>query len=656
MVIEAMSERNLLTIIIPQHREKEAQLFRVLTSINNQVGIDLTTVAIKIIGDGGYRISEDFFDNFKFLDINYVYYYPAHGPGYARQIGLEQTRSKYLAYLDADDTLSNVNSLWQFVNVLRETGDHQVIFSRYIEERSPQTLLDERYIIRDFNPSAVYGKWLNVDYLRAYAFYWHPKLQHAYEDTFFLDSVLTFATDIYYLDIPTYMWLYHNDSIVRTNVDYNSNCLDQYVLESRLWIQEMEKRAPQRLKFDINNGLANIYIFYIQHPPVAAIERKFQEEIKEYVRENKDYIDLSYSQKLFNSKSFSTSLSKFIAFWQPYLSDNCGLQVKKHSKNQSKKMLSLVIPFRENSVTVLKRLFWSIINQVKVDLKQLEVIIVQDGGNKIDETAFKQCFPQLDQEWFYHKDVLGPGPSRSQGLQKAQGKYVMFCDADDQLHTITSLYNMCRAAKIHPDADILMAKYMNEQFDSEGQGELVEWSYNFGAVYPHWFNLNFLRSHRIDFHHALHSYYEDTFFCGIATRVAKNIIFTDEVVYTHRFNPYSLIHKELKKRQALFLEEYCRENYYWFQVARQRFPQKIRNDLNNFIITLYYMYTDYRLDSFKIDSQISYWTHKIKDHNSGDWHGWTPMIQQQANDRHTDDAIGVSSQGLKMFIEKFMTK
>ena len=57
-----MSERNLLTIIIPQHREKEAQLFRVLTSINNQVGIDLTTVAIKIIGDGGYRISEDFFD------------------------------------------------------------------------------------------------------------------------------------------------------------------------------------------------------------------------------------------------------------------------------------------------------------------------------------------------------------------------------------------------------------------------------------------------------------------------------------------------------------------------------------------------------------------------------------------------------------------
>lgn len=66
MVIEAMSERKLLTIIIPQHREKEAQLFKVLTSINNQVGIDLTTVAIKIIGDGGYRISEDFFDNFNF--------------------------------------------------------------------------------------------------------------------------------------------------------------------------------------------------------------------------------------------------------------------------------------------------------------------------------------------------------------------------------------------------------------------------------------------------------------------------------------------------------------------------------------------------------------------------------------------------------------
>lgn len=644
----------LLTIVIPQHKEDESLLVRLLVSINNQVGIDFSTIDIKIIGDGGYRLNENFLHSFDHLNISYLYYAEAHGPGYARQFGLEQSFSRYIAYMDADDELNTVNALWQFVNIIHTTGDHQVIFSRYVEEHQPDIDGRKQYTLREFNPSAAYGKWLNIDFLREYGLYWHPELQHAYEDTFFLDLVLTCATDVYYLDVPTYTWLYHDNSIVRTTVDYNQKYLDQYVLEGRLWIKEISQRYPDRERFDVNNGLINIYNFYKQHPPLIDIEEQFFNEVKQYVIENADKINLRYAAQMYAEQQSQSVVQSFITFWQEQVS---GLLRFKEGSGQKvlKKTLSVIIPVSSETSYIMMPLLLSINNQVQMPLNQIEILIIQDGQVMKDVDNLKTLFPKLDIRLYQTPHQMGPGPARSLGIHQANGEFVMFCDADDQVHTVNAFAKMCRQLLKYPDTDILMAKYVNEQYNQK-QIVLALWDYNYGAVYPSWYRRTFLQSRGLDFHLNLHSYYEDTFFVGITMRTASRVTYSDEVIYTHRLNPNSLIHQNLTVRQSNFLVEFCRENYYWFQAAHKRFPQSLQSDIDNFVVSLYYMYESYQLYSIEVDNRMLLITKKIMLENEDYWRGWTPALQKKADNRKTGDAENISSQQLFKFIQKFMVK
>lgn len=362
----------LLTIVIPQHSENELIIGHLLSSLNIQIGIDFKTIMVIIVGDGGYKLDTNFLKTFESLSIRYVYYLPAHGPGYARQKGLDLADSRYIAYLDGDDILNTVNALWKFTDVIQRAGNHEVIFSRYIEEYSPDSKGRNQFKIREFNPSAAYGKWIDVNYIRQHKFRWHPLLTYAYEDTFFLDEIITFSTDIYYLDSPTYTWLYHSNSIVRSTIDYNRNHLNEYIRENRLWALEIKKRAPQRLHFDVNNGLVNIYHFAKEHPPVQAIVKKVMDELNTYLIENQEDIDLDYSTELLHSNYPDEDSSKFrlqlTTALQRSLFTNRTIPTPRHINT---KLLSIIIPFSGESIKIVSPLLSSIMNQVAFDLSQV---------------------------------------------------------------------------------------------------------------------------------------------------------------------------------------------------------------------------------------------------------------------------------------------
>lgn len=641
------SMQKLVTLVIPQHQEREATVYRMLASIASQVGFDFSQMSIKIIGDGGYRLPSWLFTKFPQLDISYTYYVTAHGPGYARQLGLDQAQSRYLAYLDADDCLNTVNSLWKFAQVLAMTGNHEVIFAKYVEEPVPDAQGQHQYTLREYNPSAAYAKWLNVAFLRQHQFAWHPQLKRAYEDTFFLDLVLAFAQDVYYLDSPTYTWLCHPTSIVHALPDYHRAYLDQYILEARLWAKEMAIRAPERLAFDVNNGLGHIYQFYYDHPPLDRIKAQVNHQLRQYVSDNLTDIDLNEGIRLLLREHPNSSSQQFLAFWKPFVPK----KNKGHRLKRPTYLLTVIVPFYGDQITLLAPLLQSMQSQVVFDLQQLEVIIVNDAGPIQTAAGLKTT---LNVRWLNQPRQLGPGPARSAGLAVARSQYVMFCDADDSLHSVNGLQMMFQAAKAHPQAQILMAKYVNEQLNYQGQVELREWDYNFGAVYPSWFRLDFLHSYELDFHPDLHRYYEDTFFCGLALRVAQHIHFIKAAIYTHRLNPKSLIHRPQAVRQQEFLIEYCRENYYWFQAARLRFPEQVAADLDNFAINLYYMYESYQLKKqVAVNTALQYWLRRIFKENESDWQGWTAKLQRSASERTEGDAAHISSAHLQAFISRF---
>lgn len=649
-------KERLLTIVIPQHSEKEEVIKHLLSSLNNQIGVDFSNIQIFIIGDGGYKLSYDFFKQFKQLNIKYNYYFPAHGPGYARQFGLNLADSHYIAYLDADDILNTINALWKFINVIRKSGHHEVIFSRYIEELVPNKFGYNQFKIREFNPSAAYGKWVDVHYIRQHKFFWHPLLPYAYEDTFFFDQVITFSKDIYYLNSPTYTWLYHNNSIVRRGKDYNRAHLNEYIRENRLWALEIKKRAPQRLYFDVNNGLANMYQFSQKHPPLKNIASKVIDEFKAYILENESYINLQYSKKLLQAKDPSLDSQKYYSYLSKLLEETLFTdRVNILPKQFSQKKLSIIVPFNGEHNIILYPLLSSVMAQVGIELSKIEVIIIKDGGKKIS-SDFKKLFPNLNIKLLHLDETIGPGPARSEGLKRAKGKYVMFCDADDRLHTCISLFLMHQQAEKHSDAQVIIAKYVNEQLNDSKQPCLTTWDYNFSAVYPGWFNLAFLKSYEIDFHPSLHHYYEDTFFMGLVFRIAKDVIFFDKKIYTHTLNPNSLIHQgNLCVRHQRFLVEFCRENYYWFQEIRIRFPEMLAIDINNFVIDFYYMYQNYQISSLELDKQLKMITKKIVLENQDVWHGWSSKLQVIASQKDSGDAKGISDNKLKAFIKNFMT-
>ncbi|MHA8137551.1 glycosyltransferase [Lactobacillaceae bacterium Scapto_B20] len=647
-----VNDKKLLTIIIPQHSENEEMISHLLNSINYQVGLSLSDVDIKIVGDGGYKLSNEYLNSFNDLNIDYIYYKTPHGPGHARQVGTEQANSKYISYLDADDQLNTINSLWKFIDVINKTGDHEIIFSKYVEEFPPDDRGRHNFNLREFNPSAAYGKWISLKYIRDHKLIWHPLLTHAFEDTFFLDMVITFSNDVYYLDSPTYSWLHNPNSIVREGTDYNRLHLNEYVLENRLWAEEIKKRAPERYRFDVNNGLGHVYSFITNHPPVDEIKDKVEYELHRYLNDNKDIIDLEYAQKLLEDNHKDIDANKFNLFIKNELKK---IHIKPGNQNDdsTKKFLSIVVPFNSDEVAELDSLLSSINYQVGVNLDDIEILIIKDGGAAIS-SDIKNRFPDLNIRLLLSSDNLGPGPMRSIGIRESAGEFIMFCDSDDQLHVDNGLLMMKNKLNENPDSQIIMGKYVNEQLDANGNVCLVEWDYNFGAVYPSWFNLSFLRSHLIDFHPDLHSYYEDTFFVGIAFKIAEKIAFVDKPIYTHRFNQNSMIH--LLKGDSIhkkFLIETCKENYYWFKEGRLRFPDDLTNDINNFVVTLYYMYKSYNIASKELDNEITSITHKIVSENKRYWNGWTPTVQEIADGRNDGDAEGIDSNGLKDFINQF---
>ncbi|MCM0599501.1 glycosyltransferase [Periweissella fabalis] len=650
----------LVTIVIPQYSEKESTILRLLTSINNQIGIDFTQVAIKIIGDAGYQLDTHLFTLFPNLDIEYTYCSKSSGPGKARQIGLDQADSKYIAYMDADDILSNVNSLWRFVDVINKTGDHQIIFTKYIEEFAPGKNGKNTYKIREYVPAAVYGKWLSVAYIREHKFTWHPELPSAYEDTYFMDLLLIFATDVYYLDSVTYTWLYRENSIVRQKIDYRSLHLHELVRENYFWVNEMRRRAPERLKFDINNALGLIYRVVNECKPVPEIIFEFNFEITRFLSENYSQIDLQYAAKLFSSENNVNDVTGFSDFWVNKLKQiNASSKTTKDAELivPNSKIVSIIMPFNGENVELLISQLSSINNQIGISLADIELIIVNDAGRPLDETIINAQFEKLTIIYINLTTKVGPGPARNKGLNIATGKFAMFCDADDHLHTIDALQQMYIAAQSENNVDIVMAKVVDEQLDKENSTQLVQWHYHYGTVYPNWYKLDFLRNYLIMFHEELHSFYEDTFFNALAFSLAKKVIYLDKHIYTHCLNNNSLIHKGKDiERQKAYLKEYVLENLFWFRESRQRFPERIKIDLNNFVINWYYMYESYGIQDSVLDNTLQTIMTTLINENAIYWDGWTKALQEDANRRDEGDAKGVTADNLKMFMQNMITE
>lgn len=206
------------------------------------------------------------------------------------------------------------------------------------------------------------------------------------------------------------------------------------------------------------------------------------------------------------------------------------------------KKLSIIIPRFNETEYELFPLLSSINIQVGIDFNQIEIIISNDGGAdfQLDDELFSIFNFEVRQ--VHLSKNRGPGVARQNGLDHAYGDYVMFCDADDSLHSVAVLGAFFNEIDQYAP-DILSSSWLEEIKDQEGHTSYltkeIENTWMFGKVLKR----EFLSKHNIRFHDNLRVH-EDSYFLSIAAELAETRRHLNMVTYVWKFKPDSITRKD----------------------------------------------------------------------------------------------------------------
>lgn len=160
--------------------------------------------------------------------------------------------------------------------------------------------------------------------------------------------------------------------------------------------------------------------------------------------------------------------------------------------------ISVVIPVY-NAEAYLKKSLDGVLAQTMTDL---EMICVDDcSKDRSSEiiAEYQQRYPKLVRG-FRNEVNSGPGASRDLGLSKAQGKYVVFIDADDEIKPdfLERYYNRISES----GADIVLGGYIRRCGEKDRiirtvDSPCMRWLYP--AVWMRMYRISFLREHHLCF-------------------------------------------------------------------------------------------------------------------------------------------------------------
>ncbi|MCU0094795.1 glycosyltransferase [Bacillus sp. OR9] len=96
-----------------------------------------------------------------------------------------------------------------------------------------------------------------------------------------------------------------------------------------------------------------------------------------------------------------------------------------------KKVKLSVVITNYNKEQYLAQCLQSVVEQT---LKGIEIIVVDDGSTDNSMRVLRQYEKQHNNLKVYRQQNSGVSAARNAGLQKANGEYVTFLDADDYVH------------------------------------------------------------------------------------------------------------------------------------------------------------------------------------------------------------------------------
>lgn len=201
-------------------------------------------------------------------------------------------------------------------------------------------------------------------------------------------------------------------------------------------------------------------------------------------------------------------------------------------------MISIIIPVY-NAEKYLQECIESILCQKYDDF---EVILVNDGSCDNSSIICDNYAVNDIRIHVFHKENGGVSSARNFGIERANGDWIVFADADD-CFTPTAFEHFAEAIKKNYDLFLFnVVKRKNDMskilFDiKEGELPSVRKVYN-RAVWAHLFSAHVIKENNIKFSEKL-SYSEDTLFLYQVMLHCNKSYQINEVCYEYRVNEFS---------------------------------------------------------------------------------------------------------------------
>lgn len=262
----------MIDIIIPCYNSHNT-IRDTLDSIKNQENVSLVNVyLIDDCSDKDYSEEIKLYNSY--FPIKQIRLDNNSGPGIARRVGLKESNSEFVTFIDSDDCLYANDSLKILYDSITN-GDYDLVISRTIEE-TPKGMIE-----RDTNTIWLHGKLYRRSFLDKYDITFNDSRSN--EDNGFNQLICLLKAKIKYVFKITYIWKYNNNSITRSNnYSYDYLSIIGYAYNIYWALDNALKYDYDKNKFSnlAYTSLVSLYYYYISYYDKLSVDELFDYAIK----------------------------------------------------------------------------------------------------------------------------------------------------------------------------------------------------------------------------------------------------------------------------------------------------------------------------------------------------------------------------------------
>lgn len=275
-----------LSVVIPFYKEKEMDLFPLLSTIYTQKGLDFRALEVILVCDGNteYSINPSFLNLFQGMNAKILQMPENKGPGVARQYGLDRVVGKYVMFCDCDDLLHNVGILAAMVAEMTQ-NEAEYLSTPWLEESVEEGVV--KFVPHEKESTWLHGKMFLRSFLVEHDIRFHEDLR-VHEDTYLLSIACELAKNAIYLPHTSYVWTHSPNSITRVNnAIYSFESMDVFpkaVLES---VKDLQKRGlTEKLPYKIVQVLCYLYLIAQSKPWQTEETKQYLEKMNQSIADN----------------------------------------------------------------------------------------------------------------------------------------------------------------------------------------------------------------------------------------------------------------------------------------------------------------------------------------------------------------------------------